>query len=961
MSDQYNSRIERRKKQKKRAPKNTAPTPAAKKPKKKKSSLAKKIFLTFAALFLLCLAGGVGTFAMMVKDAPKLDEGLLRDPISSKIYDMNGDFVTSVGSEKRDYVKYEDVPQLVRDAILATEDARFFKHHGVDIIRIGGAAIKNVTNGFGSEGASTITQQVVKMSFLSPDKTLKRKAQEAWLAYQLDKEYSKEEIFEMYVNKVYMSDRIFGIKEAANHYFGKDLDELTLPEAALIAGMPQSPNNYNPFDHPDRAEKRRNVVLSLMEQHHKISNTEMAKAKQASLSSQLAEKKPDTGNAKKFNSYIDLVIEEVEKMGEYNPYSDGLKIYTTLDPKAQTYMEKLLDTEDIINYPSEQFQAGISLIDTQTGEVRAIGGGRNQKVERGFNYAVDLKQRQPGSVIKPLIDYGPAIEYLKWSTYQQLDDRPDTYSNGTPIRNAGGSYMGPLSMRTALVYSRNIPALQTYKKVGHEKANEFLNNVGIQIPKQQSENESNSIGAMSGISPLDLSGAYAAFGNGGTYNKPHTVKKIVLPDGDTEVRNDVKPKEAMSDYTAYMITDMLKDVVDEGTGRLANIPGLPLAGKTGTTNYTAKEKREWNIPSSGSPDSWFVGYTTNYTAAIWTGYESKKEYLSKDSQKISKELFKHLMEEVSSDEETKNFKKPNSVVELPIKKGSNPAEIAGAGTPGSEKVYELFVKGEEPKKVFNDFKEKDKEKDKDKEKEEETEGKIENLTASYNASSQSISVSWSFGGKGSPSFTVSSSTGESQSTGGSSAVFGNAQPGNSYSFTVTATVDGKTVDTASTSITVPSGEEPPVDEDQDNPTQPDDNNPDNPDSDDNNNGGDNGNGDSGGGNNGGGNNGGGNNGGGNNGGGNNGGGNNGGGNNGGGNNGGGNNGGGNNGGGNNGGGSNGGGNNGGGNSGTPTPPTTETPGSGGGTPTPPSGNGNTQQDTPATPPPSGNQKQGTDE
>lgn len=290
MSDQYNSRIERRKKQKKRAPKNTAPTPAAKKQKKKKSSLAKKIFLTFAALFLLCLAGGVGTFAMMVKDAPKLDEGLLRDPISSKIYDMNGDFVTSVGSEKRDYVKYEDVPQLVRDAILATEDARFFKHHGVDIIRIGGAAIKNVTNGFGSEGASTITQQVVKMSFLSPDKTLKRKAQEAWLAYQLDKEYSKEEIFEMYVNKVYMSDRIFGIKEAANHYFGKDLDELTLPEAALIAGMPQSPNNYNPFDHPDRAEKRRNVVLSLMEQHHKISNTEMAKAKQASLSSQLAEK-----------------------------------------------------------------------------------------------------------------------------------------------------------------------------------------------------------------------------------------------------------------------------------------------------------------------------------------------------------------------------------------------------------------------------------------------------------------------------------------------------------------------------------------------------------------------------------------------------------------------------------------------------------------------------------------------
>ncbi|MGC8230443.1 transglycosylase domain-containing protein [Pseudobacillus badius] len=926
MSDEYNSRIERRKK-KKRTPKNTAG--GAKKPTKKKSSLAKKIFLTLAAVFLLTLAGGLGAFAFMVKDAPKLDEGLLRDPISSKIYDMNGDFITSVGSEKRDYVKYEDIPPLVRDAILATEDARFFKHHGVDVIRIGGAAIKNVTNGFGSEGASTITQQVVKMSFLKPEKTLKRKAQEAWLAYQLDKEYSKEEIFEMYVNKVYMSDRIFGIKEAASYYFDKELDELTLPEAALLAGMPQSPNNYNPFNHPDRAEKRRNVVLSLMEQHHKITSAEMTAAKQKPVSKQLAEEKPDTGNAKKFNAYIDMVVEEVQEMGDYNPYSDGLKIYTTLDPDAQTYMEKLLNTDEIINYPSENFQAGISLIDTQTGEVRAIGGGRNQKVERGFNYAVDLKQRQPGSVIKPLIDYGPAIEYLKWSTYQQLDDRPDTYSNGTPIRNAGGSYMGPLSMRTALVYSRNIPALQTYKKVGHEKANEFLNNVGIELSKEQSENESNSIGAMSGISPLDLSGAYAAFGNGGTYIKPHAVKKIVLADGDTEVRNDIKPKKAMSDYTAYMITDMLKDVVDEGTGRRANIPGLPLAGKTGTTNYTAKEKREWNIPSSASPDSWFVGYTTNYTAAIWTGYEDKKEYLSKNSQNISKELFKNLMDEVSSKKETKNFKKPNSVVELPIKKGTNPAQIAGKGTPDSEKVYELFIKGEEPKKVFNDFKEEDKEKDK----KEETEGKIENLSASYDAGSQSISVSWSFGGKGSPSFTVSSSTGESRSTGGSSASFGGAEPGKSYSFTVTATVDGKTVDTTSTSITVPGGEQPPAEDDSEEtppPTEPDDTTPTNPD----NNGGQNGNGDNG--NDNGGNDNGGNNNGGNGNGGNNTGGNNTGGNNTGGN----------------GNGGNGNGGNTGGNTGGTTPGTGETT-------TPPPSGGNTQQNSPGAQTPSENQKQST--
>ncbi|WP_238941749.1 PBP1A family penicillin-binding protein [Bacillus sp. REN10] len=814
MSDQYKSRTERRKQQKTRRPKQAATSGA----KSSKRSIVKKIFFTLVVLMFLSLAAGVGTFAFMVKDAPNLDEALLRDPIASKIYDKDGKYITAVGSEKRDYVKYEDIPQVVRDAILATEDVRFFDHHGVDIIRIGGAVISNFTNGFGSQGASTITQQVVKMSFLKPEKTIKRKAQEAWLAFQLERKYSKEEIFEMYVNKVYMSGGIHGIKTASNYYFDKELDELTLNEAALLAGMPQSPNNYNPFKHPDRADKRKNVVLSLMEQHEKITSSEMATAKQESITAYLTE--PKETEDKKYNSFIDMVVEEVQEMGEYNPYSDGLKIYTTLDQDAQDYMDKLLDTEDIINYPSDDFQAGIALTDTKTGEVRAIGGGRNQTVERGYNYAVDLKQRQPGSVIKPLIDYGPAIEYLKWSTYQQLDDRPYSYSNGAPIRNAGGSYMGPISMRTALTYSRNIPALQTYQEVGHEKANEFLGNVGIRLSKEESENESNSIGAMSGISPLDLAGAYAAFGNEGQYNKPHTVKKIVLSDGETEVKTNIKPKAAMSDYTAYMITDMLKDVLDEGTGRKANIPGLPVAGKTGTTNYTEKEKSEFGIPDSGSPDSWFVGYTTNYTAAIWTGYPSKKEYLSTESQQISKELFKYLMEEVSSDVETNNFKKPKSVVELPIVKGSNPPAIAGKGTPDSEKVYELFVKGEEPKKVFNDFKEKEEEK------KEETKGGITGLSAAYNAASQSISVSWSFSGEGTPSFTVSSNGG-SQAVNGTSAVISNVQPGQTYNISVTATVNGQVVDTASTSVTVPGEaqpeepETPPVD-----PNNPDGENPD---------------------------------------------------------------------------------------------------------------------------------------
>ncbi|MBM7647956.1 penicillin-binding protein 1A [Bacillus ectoiniformans] len=808
MSDQYNSRTERRKQQAKKPERK----PKAAKGEKRNRSLAKKVFLSLVLLMFLSVAVGAGAFAYLVKDAPKLDEAMLRDPISSKIYDKDGEFLTSIGSEKRDYVKYEDIPQLVRDAIIATEDSRFFEHHGVDVIRIGGAVVKNVTDGFGSQGASTITQQVVKNSFLTHDKTLTRKVQEVWLAYQLDKKYSKEEIFEMYVNKVYMSAQIHGIKEASNYYFDKELEELTLPEAALIAGMPQSPNNYNPLNHPDRAEKRRNVVLSLMNQHNKISQSEMEEAKKVPVTDGLASNQPQSGDNKKFNSFIDMVVEEIEDMGEYNPYSDGLKIYTTLDRKAQTYMDKLLNSDEIINYPSEEFQAGIALTDTKTGEIRAIGGGRNQEVERGYNFAVDLKQRQPGSTIKPLIDYGPAIEYLKWSTYQQLDDRPYTYSNGAPIRNAGGSYMGPISMRTALVYSRNIPALQTFQEVGHSKANDFLSGLGINIDKAESENESNSIGGMRGISPLDLAGAFAAFGNEGVYNKPHTVKKIVLRDGETEIKNPNKPKAAMSDYTAYMVTDMLKDVVKEGTGTRANIPGLHVAGKTGTTNYTQKERNDYGIPKSGAPDSWFVGYTTNYTAAIWTGYAERKNYLSKDSQLISKKLFKELMTEVSSDVDTPNFKKPKSVVELPVKKGSNPAKIAGKGTPSSEVVYELFVRGEEPKQVFDDFKEEEKD-------EEEQKGKIEGLSASYDEASQSISVSWSYKGEGSPTFTVTGG-GQSQTISGFATVINNVQPGQSYTITVAATVDGETTDSASTTVNVPGGETAPPEEEEEEPAEP---------------------------------------------------------------------------------------------------------------------------------------------
>ena len=792
MADQYKSRTERRRQQK-----------GKQKKRKNGSSLAKRILLSFVIIGLVMLAGGIGTFAYFIKDAPKLNESMLKDPIPSKIYDKDGHYITSIGSENRDYVKYDDVPQLVKDAIIATEDARFYQHHGIDIIRTMKAIMSNVTNGYGSQGGSTITQQVVKNSFLTHEKTIKRKVQEWWLAYQLERKYSKAQIFEMYVNKIYMSDGIFGIKAAAKHYFNKDLDQLTLPEAAMLAGMPQSPNNYNPFEHPEQAEKRKNVVLSLMKQHGKITEQQMLQAEADKITNHLVADNKRKVDTNKYNSFIDLVVDEVKNMGGYNAYSDGLKIYTTLDRDAQNYVEHMMNTNDVVQYPDDKFQAGLVLLDTKTGEIRAVGGGRNQKVKRGYNYAVD-SHRQPGSTIKPLIDYGPAIEYLKWSTYHQLTDEPYSYSNGQPIRNANGSYRGQVSIRKALQWSYNIPALKTFQAVGPDKASEFLSNLGIHFDHIY---ESYAIGGMDkGPSPLQMAGAYAAFGNNGIYHKPHCVKKIVLRDGETEVKNQVDPQIAMKDYTAYMVTDMLKDVVKSGTGQTANIPGLPLAGKTGTTNYDEETRLKYNIPSYANKDSWFVGYTTKYSMAVWTGYpEPNKNYLTPEESKIAQKMFKNVMAHVSSNTETKDFKKPKTVVELPIVEGSNPPRIASKNTSRDGVVYELFVRGEEPTKVSDNYSENsDHEKNDHKKSKEETVSSPSGLSGNYDPVTQSITLSWSYDQPASFEVTTSSSQGTTtQTTNGTSIVISGVEPGATYSFSVVAIVDGKRSSPASTRVNVP--------------------------------------------------------------------------------------------------------------------------------------------------------------
>ncbi|TAH83400.1 PBP1A family penicillin-binding protein [Bacillus subtilis] len=808
MSDQFNSREARRKA-------NSKSSPSPKKGKKrKKGGLFKKTLFTLLILFVLGVVGGAVTFAVMVSDAPSLDESKLKTPYSSTIYDKNGKEIAEVGAEKRTYVSIDEIPDVVKEAFIATEDARFYEHHGIDPVRIGGALVANFKDGFGAEGGSTITQQVVKNSLLSHQKTLKRKVQEVWLSIQLERNYSKDEILEMYLNRIYFSPRAYGIGKAAEEFFGvTDLSKLTVEQAATLAGMPQSPTAYNPVKNPDKAEKRRNIVLSLMKKQGFISDSQYNKAKKVAVKDEgvVSQKEYEKASTNKYSAFVEEVMKEIDEKSDVDPSADGLKIYTTLDTKAQDKLDELMDG-DTVGF-TEGMQGGVTLLDTKTGEVRAIGAGRDSTVG-GYNYATQA-QRQPGSTIKPILDYGPVIENKKWSTYEQIDDSAYTYSDGTPIRDFDRSYKGVMSMREALAQSRNIPALKAFQAVGKDAAVDFANGLGLGLDKD-TVYESYSIGGFGkgnvGVSSLTMAGAYSAFGNNGTYNEPHFVKSIEFNDG-TKLDLTPKSKSAMSDYTAFMITDMLKTAVKTGTGQLAQVPGVEVAGKTGTTNFDEADMQKYNIAQGGVPDSWFVGYTPQYTAAVWTGVDSQnkigKKSLNKTEQQIAKRIFAQLIADV--DDGSGSFEKPDSVVEASVEKGSNPAKLAGPNTPSDKKLTEYFVKGTAPSTVSKTY---------EKEEKEET-AKLSGLNVKYDKDNQSLTLSWNYDGDA--TFAVKQSVdggsySEIQNSSAKEAVISGVQPGSVYKFEVTAVSDdGKS--TASTSYEVPKAED---DEDKKDQQQTDD-------------------------------------------------------------------------------------------------------------------------------------------
>ena len=674
-------------------------------PTSSKKKLWKKILIGVLAFVATVIIAIVAIFAYYGATAPTIQASDLEGATETKILDKDGELIYSLGGEKRDLITSEQVPQLLKDAITSIEDKRFYSHMGIDPIRIAGSFLRNAKAGQITQGGSTITQQLVKLAVFSTkkeDQTYKRKIQEIMLALQLERNYSKEQILTYYLNKVYMANNVYGFGTASHYYFNKELSELSLPQVALLAGMPQAPTSYDPYANADQAKERRDLVLYSMKENGKITKEQYDQAVATPITDGLIAHDNNVNSNDKalvYDSFVTMVLKEVQEKTGLDPYNDGLTIETTIDSKAQQRLYDIVNTNDYIQYVNDKIQNAVVMLDTKTGAVRAVNGGRKQTTLLGYNRATD-NSRSTGSTIKPVIDYGPAIEYLNYSTGQTIMDQKTTYSNGVELNNWDFSHKGAMTLRTALVYSRNTTALQTFKAVGEKDIKSFLNNLDIQIKNDGQDYlvESNSIGA--DISPIKMAAAYAAFGNYGTYSKPYTVTKVTTRDGQV---TEFKPeqKQAMKDSTAYMITDVLKDSFKYGFATQAAIPGLPTAAKTGSSNYTVEQKRAMGASDYEDiiPDSWFIGYSTDYTISAWTGYDNPYEQgggVDTTEQEYSRLIYYYLMKYMAESSSGDDWVQPDSVVKQQIEIGSNPLSLPGPRTPANMIATELFVKGHVP-------------------------------------------------------------------------------------------------------------------------------------------------------------------------------------------------------------------------------------------------------------------------
>lgn len=616
--------------------------------------LLKYVAIAAISFFLLLFVLGALIFGYYAMKAPTLSEKDLVATTSSKIYDNKNNLIADLGAEKRINVTANEIPTDLVNAIIAIEDHRFFNHRGVDIVRIGGSFLHNLHGG--SQGGSTLTQQLIKLTYFSTsasDRTLSRKIQEAWLATQLEKKATKQEILTYYVNKVFMANGNYGMQTAAKSYYGKDLKDLSLPQVALLAGMPQAPNQYDPYSHPEAAQQRRNLVLKEMLDMKTISNKQYEAAVNTPVTDGLQSLSSSSSYPAYMDNYLKEVIEQVEEETGYNLLTTGMDVYTNVDTEAQKKLWDIYNTDEYVNYPDDELQVASTVIDVNNGKVIAQLGSRHQSsnVSFGTNQAVETN-RDWGSTMKPITDYAPALEHEEYtSTAATITDEPYNFPHSsTPFYNWDRSYYGSITMTYAIQQSRNVPAVKALEKVGLKKAKKFLNGLGIDYPEMVyanaiSSNTSDSSNKY-GASSEKMAAAYAAFANGGTYYKPKYVSRVVFSDGTTK-EFDSEGTRAMKATTAYMMTDMMKTVIMSGNGTNAAISGVYQAGKTGTSNYSDNELNKLTKNSSYSsivmPDESFVGYTPEYAMAVWTGYSNRFTPVLDNGKQVATDVYRQMM------------------------------------------------------------------------------------------------------------------------------------------------------------------------------------------------------------------------------------------------------------------------------------------------------------------------------
>ena len=695
--------------------------------KKKKRSLWKKIVTVFLIFGIIGVLSVTAFLGYVVFTAPEFNESNLNIKDQTVIYDIDGNIIAKLGTQKRESITYDDLPQVLIDAIIATEDSRFFQHNGVDLFRFIKATIQQVLGQDDAGGASTLTMQTVKNKFTQKGNTQEgkiekiiRKFQDVYLAvFKLEKEYSKEEILEIYVNDNGLGSSYYGVEEASKYYFGKSASELTLPEASLIAGLFQAPGRHNPYRNIESATKRRSVVLTLMERHGYISKEEKELAEKIPVESLLVgsnnEKTP-------YQGFIDAVVEEVEKITDHgdgtggdDPYTVPMKIYTTMERSIQDGVNSVLNNNKAGYWRDDKVTAGVAIVNVETGAIAAVGNGRNKEGEKLFNNAT-AAHRQPGSTAKPLFDYGPGIEYNNFSSYQLFNDEPWGYTNGPSINNWDGRYQGLITMRRALQVSRNIPALKAFQQVGPKNIQKFVSSIGLNVSLNSSSdnyevfsngldntiNEAYAIGgAAEGFTPLEMASAYSAFASGGYYTAPHSVTKIIYRDTGEEKEYKYTKTRVMKDSTAYIMNNILESAVSGGGfAGGARVAGSHNAAKTGTSNFDEATMKKNKLPGYAVNDLWTVAYNSKYSVGVWYGYEKLSDgYNTEGAWKDS--LVAAVMSHVPKD--PVGWKMPSSVVAVTVETDTWPAMLPSEYTPNERKITEYFVRGTQPTEVSPRF------------------------------------------------------------------------------------------------------------------------------------------------------------------------------------------------------------------------------------------------------------------